>query len=32
MMRKEIWMVDLSPVIGSEQGGLRIAVIISGNN
>ncbi len=31
MRQKEIWMVDLSPVIGSEQGGLRPAVIISGD-
>ncbi len=30
-MQKEIWMVDLNPVIGSEQSGIRPVVIISGN-
>lgn len=31
MKQGEIWYVDLSPVIGSEQAGKRPAVIISGN-
>lgn len=29
-MQKEIWMVDLEPVQGSEQGGLRPVIVISG--
>lgn len=29
-MQKEIWMVDLEPVVGSEQGGTRPVIIISG--
>jgi len=31
MKQGEIWYVDLSPVIGSEQAGKRPVVIISGN-
>jgi mRNA interferase MazF len=31
MKQKEIWLVNLNPVKGSEQKGLRPAVIISGN-
>lgn len=32
MMRQcELWYADLSPVIGSEQAGLRPVVIVSGN-
>ncbi len=29
-MQREIWMVDLEPVQGSEQGGSRPVIIISG--
>ena len=29
-MQKEIWMADLEPVKGSEQGGTRPVIIISG--
>lgn len=29
-MQKEIWMADLEPVVGSEQGGTRPVIIISG--
>lgn len=31
-MQKEIWMTDLNPVQGSEQSGIRPAVIISGDS
>jgi mRNA interferase MazF len=31
MWQKEIWMADLEPVKGREQGGRRPVVIISGN-
>ena len=31
MWQKEIWMADLEPIRGKEQGGLRPVVIISGN-
>lgn len=31
MRQKEIWEVFFDPVLGSEQGGRRPAVIISGN-
>ena len=31
MNQGEIWMADLSPVVGSEQRGIRPVVIISGN-
>ena len=31
-MQKEIWTVDLEPVAGSEQGGTRPVVIISGQS
>jgi mRNA interferase MazF len=31
MRQKEIWEVFFDPVLGSEQGGQRPAVIISGN-
>jgi len=31
MRQGEIWMSDLSPVIGSEQAGRRPVVILSGN-
>jgi mRNA interferase MazF len=31
MIQKEIWYADLEPVKGSEQGGSRPVVIISGN-
>ncbi len=31
MKQKEIWMVDFNPVVGSEQSGIRPAVIVSGN-
>jgi mRNA interferase MazF len=31
MRQKEIWMVDFNPVVGSEQSGIRPAVIVSGN-
>lgn len=30
MFKREIWMADLEPVIGSEQGGTRPVIIISG--
>ena len=29
-MQKEIWLADLEPVTGSEQGGTRPVVVISG--
>ena len=29
-MQKEIWMADIEPVVGSEQGGTRPVIIISG--
>jgi mRNA interferase MazF len=32
IMQKEIWMTDLNPVQGSEQSGIRPAVIISGDS
>jgi mRNA interferase MazF len=31
MKQGEIWFADLNPIKGSEQGGLRPVVIISGN-
>ncbi|MBN2814762.1 MAG: type II toxin-antitoxin system PemK/MazF family toxin [Bacteroidales bacterium] len=31
MKQGEIWLADLNPVKGSEQGGLRPVVIMSGN-
>ncbi|MES1218040.1 MAG: type II toxin-antitoxin system PemK/MazF family toxin [Bacteroidota bacterium] len=31
MWQKEIWMADLEPIKGREQGGRRLVVIISGN-
>ncbi len=31
-MQKEIWMVDLNPVQGSEQSGIRPVIIISGDS
>tara|TARA_R110000868_G_scaffold312358_3_gene573283 strand:+ start:242 stop:574 length:333 start_codon:yes stop_codon:yes gene_type:complete len=31
MRQGEIWRVNLNPSVGSEQGGLRPVVIISGN-
>ena len=31
-MQKEIWMTDLNPVQGSEQSGIRPAVIVSGDS
>jgi mRNA interferase MazF len=31
MKQREIWVVDLNPVKGSEQKGIRPVVIISGN-
>ena len=31
MRQGEIWMVDLNPVVGSEQKGIRPVVIISGD-
>jgi mRNA interferase MazF len=31
MYQGEIWQVDLNPVKGSEQGGFRPVVILSGN-
>ncbi len=31
MKQREIWLVDLNPVKGSEQKGLRPVVIVSGN-
>ncbi len=31
MRQGEIWMSDLNPVIGSEQVGRRLVVILSGN-
>jgi mRNA interferase MazF len=30
--RGELWLVDLNPVIGHEQSGIRPALIISDNN
>jgi mRNA interferase MazF len=32
IMQREIWMTDLNPVQGSEQSGMRPAVIISGDS
>lgn len=31
MKQREIWLVDLNPVKGSEQRGIRPVVIVSGN-
>ena len=31
MMQGEIWFIDLNPIKGSEQAGVRPVVIISGN-
>lgn len=31
MKQREIWLVDLNPVSGSEQQGIRPAVVVSGN-
>jgi mRNA interferase MazF len=31
MNQREIWLADLNPAKGSEQGGLRPIVILSGN-
>jgi mRNA interferase MazF len=31
MKQREIWLVDLNPVRGSEQRGIRPVVVISGN-
>jgi len=31
MKQREIWLVDLNPLKGSEQKGLRPVVIVSGN-
>lgn len=31
-MQREIWMTDLNPVLGSEQSGIRPAVIVSGDS
>jgi mRNA interferase MazF len=31
MKQREIWLVDLNPVKGSEQKGIRPVVVISGN-
>ncbi len=31
MKQAEIWLADLSPVVGSEQAGNRPVVIVSGN-
>lgn len=31
MKQRDIWLVDLNPVKGSEQKGLRPVVIVSGN-
>lgn len=31
-MQREIWMTDLNPVQGSEQSGIRPAVIVSGHS
>jgi mRNA interferase MazF len=31
MKQREIWVVDLNPVKGSEQKGIRPVVVISGN-
>ncbi|MEO6456112.1 MAG: type II toxin-antitoxin system PemK/MazF family toxin [Ginsengibacter sp.] len=31
-MQREIWMTDLNPVQGSEQSGIRPAVIVSGDS
>jgi len=31
MKQREIWLVDLNPVKGSEKEGLRPVVIVSGN-
>ena len=31
MKQREIWLVDLNPVKGSEQSGIRPVVVISGN-
>jgi mRNA interferase MazF len=31
MKQREIWLVDLNPVTGSEQRGVRPAVVVSGN-
>lgn len=32
IMQKEIWMTDLNPVQGTEQSGIRPAVIVSGDS
>lgn len=32
MKQKEVWLVDLNPVKGSEQRGVRPVVVISGNS
>jgi mRNA interferase MazF len=31
MKQREIWLADLNPVKGSEQRGIRLVVVLSGN-